>query len=103
MAEFPKTPVKDELHLLVSGRAEDQDKDALYIHQDAAIYGGRIQGGDTLTQTIRNQAYLLVSEGAITINGQAVNAGDGAEITNIDELSITATQDAKILLIDVPK
>ncbi|MAM33511.1 MAG: hypothetical protein CMH28_00370 [Micavibrio sp.] len=102
MAEFPKTPVKDELHLLVSGRAEDKDKGALYIHQDAAIYGGRIQGGGTITQAIKHQAYLLVSEGAITVNGQAVNAGDGAEITSMDEISITAKQDAQLLLIDVP-
>jgi len=103
MAEFPKTPVKDELHLLVSGRAEDKDKGALYIHQDAAIYGGRIQGGNTIAQTIKHQAYLLVAEGAATIEGQNISAGDGAEITGMDNISINATEDAQILLIDVPE
>ena len=37
--QFPKDPVNDNLALLVSG---DENDDALFIHQGAKIYGGRV-------------------------------------------------------------
>jgi redox-sensitive bicupin YhaK (pirin superfamily) len=49
---FPKTPVNENLNLLVSGRAEDDGKGALLIHQDAASYGGRMSAGTTLTHRV---------------------------------------------------
>ena len=103
MAEFPKTPVQGQLHLLVSGREEDSGKGALYIHQDAAIYGGQVKKGHTVSQAIKYQAYLLVSKGAVNIDGHTITAGDGAEITDMNDVSITAEDDSQILLIDVPE
>ncbi|MCF8496586.1 MAG: pirin family protein [Alphaproteobacteria bacterium] len=98
---FPKTPVKDALPLLVSGRKEDKDKDALMIHADASIYGGRLAAGTTITQPVKDQGYLLVSEGAVEIDGQPMKRGDGAEITGVQSVKITASEDSEILLIDV--
>lgn len=99
--KFPKTPVTDSLNLLVSGRAADQNSDALMIHADAAIYGGRLNQGASITQELQDLGYLLVSEGKITLNGTPMKKGDGAEITNADEIEITALEDAEIVLIDV--
>ena len=101
--EFPKTPVTEgPLSLLVSGRKEDSDKGALFIHQDAAIYGGRVPAGATIEQPIKHQAYVLASEGSFSINGTKLNQGDGAEITGDKTLSIKADTDAEIIVIDVP-
>ena len=47
-AKFPKSPVTDVLPLLVSGRDEDAGKGALFIHQDAAIYGGNLVKNTTI-------------------------------------------------------
>lgn len=102
-AEFPKAPVTGELPVLVSGQDEHKGSNALYIHQDAAIYGGNIVKGETVKQTIKHQAYVLASLGSFTINGQTLNQGDGAEIINEKNLEITALSDAEILVIDVPK
>lgn len=99
---FPKEPVTDQIPLLVSGRAEDAGKDALYIHQDAALYGGRLKPGATISQPLKNQAYLLVSEGRVGLDGQPMKKGDGAEISGVDHVEITALEDAEILIIDVP-
>jgi redox-sensitive bicupin YhaK (pirin superfamily) len=98
---FPKDPVNDNLHLLVSGREEDAESGALYIHQDAYIYGGRLNAGAAVTQKLAHQGYLLVSEGEILLNGQKMRKGDGAEITD-SAAEIRAESNAEVVLIDVP-
>jgi len=100
--KFPKAPVNDTLPLLVSGRSEDADKGALYIHQDAAIYGGTLRTGTAISQPIKDQAYLVVSEGSVSLDGHTLNQGDGAEITDAQAVEIKALSDAEIVLIDVP-
>jgi redox-sensitive bicupin YhaK (pirin superfamily) len=99
---FPKKPVNGCLPLLVSGREKDKDAGALYIHQDAAIYGGRIYPGHRLQHPIFAKAYLLVSEGQIELDGKTINKGDGAEITNVDLVTIEALKGAEVVIIDVP-
>jgi len=95
-------PLNGKLHLLVSGREKDQDKGALYIHQDAAIYGGRINKGQQIKYKIVDQVYLLVSKGEIRIAEKLLTAGDGAEIVNEQEISIYANKDTELVLLDVP-
>jgi quercetin 2,3-dioxygenase len=101
--EFPKTPVKTALPLLVSGRAQDKEAGVLYIHQDAAIYGGRNDAGHELKHPIHAQAYLLVSEGQIEIDGEIINKGDGVEITETELITIKANKISEIVVIDVPR
>ena len=100
--QFPKTPVKDELPVLVSGQPEHADSGALFIHQDAAIYAGAISKGTTLTQKLKHQAYILASVGSFTVNGKTLQQGDGAEVTGEKTLTITADTDAELLIIDTP-
>ena len=89
--------------LLVSGRAEDEGKGALFIHQDAAIYGGKLTAGITIEQAIKHQAYVLALSGVSSLTVTGMNQGDGAEVTGEKMLSITAETDAEILVIDVPE
>lgn len=101
---FPKAPVeKGSLPVLVSGRAEDEGSGALFIHQDAAIYGGTLKAGMVITQTIKHQAYVLDSVGSLEINGAKLDKGDGAEIIGTKSITIKALTDAEILVIDVPE
>lgn len=101
-AEFPKTPVNDALPVLVSGQEQHKGTNALFIHQDAAIYGGNLVKGTKLTQSLKHQAYVLASKGSFTVNGQTLKEGDGAEITGELKLDIEALSDTEILVIDVP-
>ncbi len=101
-AQFPKHPVTDALPVLVSGQAQHAGSEALMIHQDAAIYGGNVKAGTTITQPITHQAYVLASEGDFTVNGIALKKGDGAEISGEKTITITASSDAEILIIDIP-
>lgn len=98
---FPKAPVTDRLNLMVSGRAADADAGALMIHQDAAIYGGRVLAGNALTHPLNGPAYVVLSDGRATVNGTAMAAGDGAELRNETAIAIIADTDAEILVIEL--
>ena len=98
---FPHA-VRDGLTLLVSGLPEHVDTDALLIHQDAAIWGGRIAQGAQLTQPLSGAAYLLVSDGSVTLDGIVLGKGDAALIKGEQHLSAVANSEAELVLIDLP-
>jgi redox-sensitive bicupin YhaK (pirin superfamily) len=97
--EFPTEETEGRLTLLVSG----DGRAPLQIHQDAAIYAGRINAGSELEHSIKHQAYLLVSKGAITLDGHSLKQGDGAEIRDRNSINLVAVTDADVLIIDVPE
>lgn len=101
--QFPKAPVSGSLPVLASGR--DGDEGALMIYQDAAVMGGRIAEGASVTHEIApgRAAYLVVAEGAVEINGNKVPARAGAAITDETAIAITAPDgEAEVVLVDVP-
>lgn len=101
--EFPKTPVSDKLPVLVSGMAEHKGENVLFIYQDAAIYGGKLAKGAIISQPIKHQAYILASDGTFYVNDMKMDKGDGAEVVAEPKITISASSDADILLIDVPE
>lgn len=101
-AEFPKQYVQSNFPLLVSGREEDQDRGALFIHQDAAIYGGKLREHTKIEHPVKYQAYILVSEGHVEIDGHALKKGDAASVVNQSKIQIQACSNAELVIIDVP-
>lgn len=101
-AKFPKECGGDHIPLLVSGREEDSDKNVLHINQDASIYGGRLSEGTTISHPIKNQIYILLSEGEAEIDGSKMKKGDGCEVINQDSVSIKALSEIEVVIIDVP-
>jgi quercetin 2,3-dioxygenase len=100
---FPKDPVESSLQVLASGR--EGDDGALMINQNAAVLGGRIGAGRSVTQAIApgRGAYMVVSEGAVDINGQMVPTRGSAAIVDEAEVIISAIdREAEVVLVDVP-
>jgi len=102
MATFSDRKANGKLPLLVSGRTVDKDQGALYIHQDASISGGLVEAGHELVQPIVDQAYILVSDGEIEVDGQLMTKGDGLEVKDQDSVTLKAINDAEVIMIDVP-
>lgn len=96
--EFPKKPNNKALTLLVAGDGSAP----LSIHQDAFIYAGNLVNGSELTHAIKHQAYIVVFEGSLKLNGHLLKPGDGAEVTALSDVQLSALSDCKLLLIDVP-
>ena len=99
-AEFPKTPVDDQLNLLVS--SHEAGDAPLSINQDARIYAGTIRDGTSLIHKVSGKAYLLVAEGSIAVNGKCGTKGDGFAISDEPKLILEAQDDSEILIIEVP-
>ncbi|MCZ2723358.1 hypothetical protein O1D97_17525 [Marinomonas sp. 15G1-11] len=104
--KFPNRSKDDRLSLLVSGYPEDKE-DALFIHQDARIYGGKVSKSAKFDHQITHQIYVLASSGRFNIiTDDAVitlNKGDGAEITKVDSILFDVIEDSEILVIDAPR
>ncbi len=100
--KFPKALVGGVLPVLASGQVRHAQEQALLIHQDAAIYGGKLTAGRQVQVEIEHQAYVLASYGTFNLNGCKLTQGDGAEVTGTKTLTISAETDAEVLVIDVP-
>lgn len=72
------------------------------VHQDMALYAGLLAPNDRVVHRVeRGHAWIQVVRGAITVNGQAMTAGDGAAVTGEPELAIEGVEAAELLLFDL--
>jgi redox-sensitive bicupin YhaK (pirin superfamily) len=81
------------------------DDEGIWIHQDAWFHMGLIEKGNTVNYQLKNKkngVYAFLIEGAITINNETLGKRDGLCITETDAFTVTASADAKILLMEVP-
>ena len=46
-------------------------------------------------------AYLVPATGVIEVNGQAMGTRDGAAISDVTEIVVTAREDAELVLVEV--
>jgi quercetin 2,3-dioxygenase len=97
---FSAKELGDGLRLLASLKPSNG---AVTIHQDVALYGARLAPGAKTTYTLDKDRYawLQVARGKIRLNGQELQAGDGAAIEDEDRLDIVAEAPSEILLFDL--
>jgi redox-sensitive bicupin YhaK (pirin superfamily) len=83
----------------------DPNDAGVWIHQDAWFHLGKFDAGKGEEYRIRrkgNGVYAFLLKGKMTINGQTLEARDGLGIWDTDKLTIAATENAEVLLMDVP-
>ena len=97
---FPKGDRAGKFVTLASGLPGDDD--ALPIRTDARVAGATLKAGETTAYALGKDrhAYLVPAVGAIEVNGVRLGARDGAAIRDVDVLTVTALEDAEIVLVD---
>lgn len=97
---FPKDDRSGKFVVLASGF--DGDEGALPIRADARVLGVTLKAGETITHSVGEgrHAYLVPATGAIDIDGTRFNARDGAALSGGQTVTITAREDAEIVLVD---
>jgi hypothetical protein len=89
-----------QLHLVASktGRAG-----SIAIHQDADLWLARLAAGTRAAHPLApgRHAWVHVAEGAATVNGQALAAGDAAAVSGETLLELAGTRPAQVLLFDL--
>lgn len=97
---FAPEEQQNRLRLVASPDAEDG---SLLINQDARIYLSQISSGQSVTHPIQTgrHAWLQVLRGSVTVNGNKLDTSDGAAVSEESSLTITADQNAEIMLFDL--
>lgn len=97
----PPQEQQGQLQLLGS---RDGRGGSVTIHQDVDLYVTSLSTGEAVHYPLHPQrrAWVQVARGAITLNGQALTAGDGAAIEAETQLHLTGASDsAEVLLFDL--
>jgi len=91
---------RGKLRLILSPDGAD---DSLRLRQDARVYAGRFDGAEhaRLELGAGRYAYVHVARGAVTVNGVAMTAGDGARIRDERQLTFADGNDAEVLVFDL--
>jgi hypothetical protein len=97
---FPKGDRSGKFVTLASGFAEDAD--ALPIRTDARVLGATLKAGESTTYALGKDrsGYLVPAVGTVEVNGVKLNARDGAGIKDEDVITVTALEDAELVLVD---
>jgi quercetin 2,3-dioxygenase len=74
------------------------------IHQDVSIYAAILDGEDRVSATAApgRGLYVQLARGSVTANGEVLGAGDAAQLTAGDSVTLTGGAQAELLLFDVP-
>ncbi|XHS78101.1 pirin family protein [Burkholderiaceae bacterium UC74_6] len=83
----------------------DGAEGSVSLHSSAKLYAGLFDGGETASLPLAQGrlAYVHLVRGQLQVNGQALSAGDAAQISDLDKIEISAGQDAEVLVFDLPR
>ena len=83
--------------------ARDGREGAVTIHQDVDLYSAVLQKGDRVSYQLQPNRYgwLQVAKGEVSLNGNALKAGDGVALSEAESLKIGTDTSAEILLFDL--
>ncbi|PKO90592.1 MAG: hypothetical protein CVU18_00295 [Betaproteobacteria bacterium HGW-Betaproteobacteria-12] len=98
---FPKNDRSGRFVVLASGIAGDED--ALPIRTNARVLGATLKAGETVEYRFSGKdrhGYLVPATGQVEVNGIALQARDGAAISDEVLLRITAVADSELVLVD---
>ncbi|HEX7815214.1 pirin family protein [Dyella sp.] len=97
---FSDAEKRGRLRLIISPDGAD---DSLEIRQDARVYAGLFDQGETAELALPKQrhAYVQVARGSVSVNGERLHEGDGARIRQADTLRLSDGDHAEVLVFDL--
>jgi redox-sensitive bicupin YhaK (pirin superfamily) len=91
---------RGRLALIASADGRDG---SVTVHQDVSVYAGLFDGDETtaLEMAAGRRLYVHVARGAVTVNGNQLNAGDALKMTDRRRLTIEKGRQAEVLVFDL--
>jgi len=101
--EIGQLPAAGHDGLVCIAAPEGRDA-AVSLHQDARVFAGRLEAGGHLDYTpgANRHVWLQMTAGNLVLAQQAMEAGDGAAVSEEKTLTITTGSGARFLLFDLP-
>jgi quercetin 2,3-dioxygenase len=74
------------------------------IHRDVDLYATLLTAGETVSHVLAvgRIGWVQVARGTVTLNGEQLRAGDGVAVEKSGRLTLAGTDDAEILVFDMP-
>jgi redox-sensitive bicupin YhaK (pirin superfamily) len=97
---FSDADKRGRLRVVVSPDGRDG---SVTIHADASIHAGLFDGAERAEYSLAagRAAYVHIARGALTVNGEALKAGDAAMITDASVVTLENGEGAEVLLFDL--
>jgi len=99
---FEAADKRGRLRLVASA---DGAEGSVHVHQDVRLHAGLFDGDEAATLAIApgRRAYVHVARGKVTVNGEALVAGDAAKLEGEGlSVALSAGEDAEVLVFDLP-
>ena len=98
---FTDDDKRNRLRLVASPDGRDG---SVTIHQDALMYASVLEPGHEVVYPVapERRAWLQVARGAVRVNGQELEQGDGAAVKDERALAVAGKERAEIILFDLP-
>ncbi len=97
---FTAEDKRGRLRLVASS---DGAQGSVTVHADARLYAGLFDAGEQahLPLNAARKTYVHLIRGALTVNGQALQAGDAAKLVSETDLHLSHGQEAEVLVFDL--
>ncbi|MEZ4888907.1 MAG: pirin family protein [Chitinophagales bacterium] len=98
-----ETDSHNQLQQILSPNADD---DGVWVHQNAWFHLGKLEKGTNVSYQVNapttNGVYAFVLDGTVKIEGQELGKRDGFGLWEVENIDIEASEDARVLLMEVP-
>jgi redox-sensitive bicupin YhaK (pirin superfamily) len=97
---FSEDERRGRLKLIAS---DDGSDGSVVVHQDVKLFASIIPAGEQVEHTMDQQrhAWIQVARGAVSVNGEKADQGDGVMVAGESNLQIKAEENAEVLLFDL--
>jgi len=97
---FDASEKRGALRLVASN---DGAQGSVTVHADASLYAGLFDGDESAVLALdpRRKSYVQLVRGQLQVNGQALQAGDAAQLEGESRLQLSGGEDAEVLVFDL--
>lgn len=97
---FDSDAKRGRLRLIAS---PDGRESSVTVHQNAFVYSALLDRDERAEHTLApgRRAYVHVARGSITVNGESLEAGDAAKLTDAPAVKLERGENAEVLLFDL--
>jgi redox-sensitive bicupin YhaK (pirin superfamily) len=97
---FTDAERRGRLRLIAS---RDGREGSVTVHQDVDLYAAILDDGDSVELALRpgRKAWVQMADGSMEVNGDVLEAGDGAAVEDADVLAFSARSHAEVLVFDM--
>jgi quercetin 2,3-dioxygenase len=84
---------------------DKENKDALWVNQDATFSMGDFEAGQKIDYKVSqptNGVYIFIIEGSVKVNNQVINKRDALGVYDTASLTIDTEENTRILIMDIP-